>query len=319
MKFHLKSLGYEVWSVVENAYTKTTPPTTPDEKKAYESDAKNSNAICCGLTNDVLVKVMDCKNAKSIWDKLSSIYEGDEKVKEAKLQAYRAKFESLKMCNEEKNIDYFLRVRDVNYIHDERDVKHVTFDALHDIFTAYEMRISNDPPSKEITFKYVKIDANFDSEKLEDNESIFVSKLRRVSSRYKGKLPFKYFGCGKIGHYVAQFPNKDIYNVTNNYTDEALKEGEETRFMAIITSNESREIINSDHFESEIGIEGELKASLKEIKRLRKEATLQKDKTQRDVEFISDLKHQIKDNKKILELTQETPNHKEIECCYLEA
>jgi hypothetical protein len=43
-----------------------------------------------------------------MWDKLKTIYEGDEKVKEAKLHIFRAKFEQLKM-NEDENIEaYFL-------------------------------------------------------------------------------------------------------------------------------------------------------------------------------------------------------------------
>jgi hypothetical protein len=48
-----------------------------------------------------------------MWDKLKTIYEGDEKVKEAKLYIFRAKFEQLNM-NEDKNITaYFLRVDEI--------------------------------------------------------------------------------------------------------------------------------------------------------------------------------------------------------------
>jgi hypothetical protein len=46
---------------------------------------------------------MNCKSTKEIWDNLEVVYEGDDKVKEAKLQTYRAQFENLKM-KEEKNI-----------------------------------------------------------------------------------------------------------------------------------------------------------------------------------------------------------------------
>jgi len=57
-----------------------------------------------------------------MWDKLKNIYEGDEKVKEAKLYIFRAKFEQLNM-NEDKNIAaYFLRVNEkVNNIKGLRD------------------------------------------------------------------------------------------------------------------------------------------------------------------------------------------------------
>jgi len=36
---------------------------------------------------------MHCTSAKEIWDKLKNVYEGDEKIKEAKLQTYRGQFE----------------------------------------------------------------------------------------------------------------------------------------------------------------------------------------------------------------------------------
>ena len=45
-----------------------------------------------------------------MWDKLISSYEGDEKVKDAKLHTYRLKFEQLKMNEDEIVNKYFLRV-----------------------------------------------------------------------------------------------------------------------------------------------------------------------------------------------------------------
>ena len=38
---------------------------------------------------------------KEVWDKLKSIYEGDDKVKKAKLQKFLTQFEMLKMKEEE--------------------------------------------------------------------------------------------------------------------------------------------------------------------------------------------------------------------------
>ena len=40
---------------------------------------------------------MHCDFAKTIWDKLNNVYEGDAKVKSAKIQTYRGQFEQLKM------------------------------------------------------------------------------------------------------------------------------------------------------------------------------------------------------------------------------
>ena len=48
-----------------------------------------------------------------MWDKLISSYEGNEKVKDAKLQTYRLKFEQLKMNEDQTISKYFLRVEDI--------------------------------------------------------------------------------------------------------------------------------------------------------------------------------------------------------------
>jgi hypothetical protein len=63
-----------------------------------------------GLGESIYTKFMHCKSTKEIWDKLQNIYEGDSKVKEAKLQTYRGQFEQLKMKEDENIAAYFLRV-----------------------------------------------------------------------------------------------------------------------------------------------------------------------------------------------------------------
>lgn len=71
------------------------------------------NAILCGLYESEFVKVMHCDSAQVMWDKLRNAYEGDEKVKKAKLQTHRMQFESLKMKDDEDVAAYFLRVDEV--------------------------------------------------------------------------------------------------------------------------------------------------------------------------------------------------------------
>ena len=62
---------------------------------------KAKNALLNGLGESIYTKVIHCKSAKEIWDKLQNIYEGDSKVKETKLQTYRGQFEQLKMKEDE--------------------------------------------------------------------------------------------------------------------------------------------------------------------------------------------------------------------------
>ena len=115
------------------------------------------------------MKVIHFKSAKEIWDKLEVVYEGDDKVKEAKLQTYRTQFENLKMKEEENIAEYFHRVDEVvnsiretreeiidkpivkkilrslpmrydaeiSRIEDRPDLDTLTIDQLHGIFTTY--------------------------------------------------------------------------------------------------------------------------------------------------------------------------------------
>jgi hypothetical protein len=47
------------------------------------------NAILSGLAEAEFVKIIHLESAKAMWDKLISNYEGNEKVKDAKLQTDR--------------------------------------------------------------------------------------------------------------------------------------------------------------------------------------------------------------------------------------
>jgi hypothetical protein len=104
-----KAHGFDVWrSVVDGYNAPTTPPIDKDGKKLEENNSRAKNAILNGLTESVYVKVIHCDSTKEVWDKLQNIYEGDAKVKGAKLQTFRAKFEQLKMKEDEDIVAYFL-------------------------------------------------------------------------------------------------------------------------------------------------------------------------------------------------------------------
>jgi hypothetical protein len=83
-------------------------PTNDKEMKISQNNSKSPNALMNGLGESIFTKVSHCKCAKYIWDKHRNIYEGDSKVKAAKLQTYRGQFEQLNMKEDENIAAYFL-------------------------------------------------------------------------------------------------------------------------------------------------------------------------------------------------------------------
>ena len=113
MRTYLMALGDDVWDVVETRYINPVVLASKGDKLEFSFNDKEMNAILNGLAEAEFVKVMHLDTAKEMWDKLINSYEGNEKVKEAKLQTYRLKFEQLKMNEDETVRKYFLRVEEL--------------------------------------------------------------------------------------------------------------------------------------------------------------------------------------------------------------
>ena len=114
MRSYLQSLGAEVWEIVEQGYQyPAAVPTNPMERKNYQTNAKAVNALTGSLAEFEFVKVMQLNTVKEMWDKIILSYEGDAKVKNAKLQTLIIEYENLKMHSDESIASFFLRVDDV--------------------------------------------------------------------------------------------------------------------------------------------------------------------------------------------------------------
>jgi hypothetical protein len=157
--------------------------------KLGQNNSKATNELMNGLGETVFTKVVHFKYAKYIWDKLQNIYEGDSKVKEAKLQTYRGQFEQLKMKEDENIAAYFLQVDErvntittlgeeiqesvivqmvlrslpmrfdpkISTLEERAYINSIIMDELHGIFTSYEMRTEQENPDvKEASFKESK-------------------------------------------------------------------------------------------------------------------------------------------------------------------
>ena len=62
---------------------------------------------------------------------------------------------------------------------------------------------TDEPSRKEASFKAL---SKNQLENLDDEESIFISKLERGIGKYKGNIPLKCFNYGIIGHFFSKCP-----------------------------------------------------------------------------------------------------------------
>jgi len=70
-KAYLKSLGTDVWEIMEGGYTfPSAIPTDTASKKQYETNSKTVNTLLGSLSQLEFVKVMQLKTTKEIWDKI---------------------------------------------------------------------------------------------------------------------------------------------------------------------------------------------------------------------------------------------------------
>ena len=185
-KAYLQSLGADVWAIVEEGYQyPASIPTDAAERKKYEINAKAVNVLLGSMSEPEFSKVMQLHSAKEIWDKIILSYEGDTKVKSAKLQTLRIEYENLKMHSDESVASFFLRLDDivnrmrnlgetitdttlvekvlrsltskfdskVSAIEERQDLQTLTIVQLHGILTAFEMRQGGPSQIKEAAFK----------------------------------------------------------------------------------------------------------------------------------------------------------------------
>ena len=86
MNNYLMSLGLEFWTFILEGYkVPDNIPIDDEGKKKFWNHAKALNTLQSSLNKKVLAKVLNCKNAKDLWQKLETIYAGDSKVKKEKL------------------------------------------------------------------------------------------------------------------------------------------------------------------------------------------------------------------------------------------
>jgi chromosome segregation ATPase len=179
-----------------------------------------------------------------------------------------------------------------------------------------------------------------------------VRRLKKGSGKYQGKLPFKCFNYGKIGHFTSKFPHKKkdqnsddekkykhkkynkkkslVANNDNSSEDtdsDSSCEDKANDFMLMAKEDHDNKITGSDDNEEEVvlDLEGELISALEEIDRLgsknRKLKQLltqfEKDSKKADEDF-SLLKVELEEAKKIEDILKQQLSEKKLRCEALE-
>jgi translation elongation factor EF-G len=179
MRTYIMDLGEDVWDVLNTGYVNPIVLANKFDKIEFNFNAKDMNAILSAPVEAKFVKFMNLESAKEMWDKRISNYEGNEKLKDAKLQTYRLQFEQLNMNENEMVYKKNLRVEEltnamkglgeniedlflvqnilislpnrfnpkVSAIEELNDLKNFSIDQILGTITDYEMRISKDKPT----------------------------------------------------------------------------------------------------------------------------------------------------------------------------
>ena len=80
---------------------------------------------------------------------------------------------------------------------------------------AYEIRLPKGKSNvKEAAFKENKCIEQKEGtcSCFDEEEAKFVKILDRGTGKYRGKIPFNFFNCGRVGHYASKFPHNKIEN-----------------------------------------------------------------------------------------------------------
>ncbi|GLJ22783.1 hypothetical protein SUGI_0429240 [Cryptomeria japonica] len=164
MKLHLSGVGEYVVYYLENDFiTPSTYPLTMEEIKAKKEHIQAMIEITSALTDSKFNDLEGCNDAKAMWDKLISVYGGDEHVQREKVDSLRGKLESMRMNEGENITQYSTRLKEiVNQIKGAGgtiEEKDITSKLLRTLLPAYAIQVSTINELRSLPNMPVSLDA----------------------------------------------------------------------------------------------------------------------------------------------------------------
>jgi len=102
-----------------------------------------------------------------------------------------------------------------------QDLKILIVEHLHGIIISIEMRKGGPLDMREVDFKATHKGKEKESPKdisyiSNDEEANFMRRLQVGTRKFRGKLPFKHFSLGRVGHYASKCPYKENHKENGN-------------------------------------------------------------------------------------------------------
>ncbi|GLJ37402.1 hypothetical protein SUGI_0759380 [Cryptomeria japonica] len=185
MKLHLLGIGEYVVYYLENDFvTPSTYPLTMEEIKAKQEHIQVAIEITSALTDLEFNDLEGCNDAKAMWDKLISVYGGDEHVQRAKVDSLRGQLESMRMNEGENITQYSTRLKEivnqikgVGGIIEEKDMTNATIGKIH----AFELSNFDNSGSS-----VNKVESAFSSFHLDDSNDFNKRKYKYSEGDHSG-------------------------------------------------------------------------------------------------------------------------------------
>eukprot|EP00253_Pinus_taeda_P031757 PITA_31757 len=138
----------------------------------------------------------------------------------------------------------------VSAIEEKENLQKITMSQLHEILTTYEMSKGGPSDRKESAFKASRKGDLYVSRHIseEEEEPNFVKNLQQGAGRFRGKLPFKCFACGRVNYYAAKCAHKDKLD-KNSDEDE---QGNNFRLLMAFEDDDFMDVIDEEDFYKEI-------------------------------------------------------------------